>query len=94
MVKGVTRRIVEIRETGSNYFERAIFFVRMDVCRGAGEYTLSQEARRIIEKYSNELALTKGEETKKPQKNIKSFLKLALSAALGALAAVVLMRIF
>ena len=28
MVKGVNRQVLEIHETGSEYFEKALFFVR------------------------------------------------------------------
>lgn len=57
MVKGTTRRIVEIRDTGSGYFERAIFFVRMDMPPGVRESTLSQEATRIIDRFCSDLQL-------------------------------------
>ena len=83
MVKGVTKRIVEIRETGSNYFERAIFFVNMEGRRGASEYTLSQEARHIIDRLSNDKSLPP---VGKPKKSglFFSVMKLICSAALGA----------
>jgi hypothetical protein len=54
MVKGATRRIVEIKETGSQYFERAIFFVNMENHHHTSENTLSQEARKIIDHVSND----------------------------------------
>ena len=84
MVKGVTRRIVEIKETGSSYFERAIFFVSMEGRRGVNEYTLSQEARRIIDRLSNDKSLQLPGQ--KPQKRVLflSIVKLVGSAALGA----------
>ena len=83
MVKGVTKRIIEIKETGSNYFERAIFFVNMDGHHGASEYTLSQEARRIVDKFSNDKSLPSYEKPKKTDRVI-SVLKLVASAAFGA----------
>ncbi len=84
MVKGATKRIVEIKETGSSYFERAIFFVSMEGCHGASEYTLSQEARKIIDRCSNDRALpVPGVKPKKRDWTV-SLLKIVGSAAFGA----------
>jgi hypothetical protein len=84
MVKGVTRRIVEIKETGSSYFERAIFFVSMEGRRGVSEYTLSQEARRIVDRFSGDKALTSPDVKPKKRDVALSVLKLIASAAFGA----------
>jgi len=94
MVKGVTRRIVEIKETGSTYFERAIFFVRMESCRGASENTLSQEAQRIIDNYSNALPLAVVGGKQKKGRTTLSVFKLLISAAAGALATIIIMKIW
>jgi hypothetical protein len=85
----MTRRIVEIKETGSNYFERAIFFVRMDMPQNTTEYTLTQEASRIIEKFRSDLKLTR------PSKKYRfmDFIKLAVAAAAGAAAAVLVLKL-
>lgn len=82
MVKGVTKRVVEIKETGSQYFERAIFFVNMDGHRNANEYTLSQEARNIIDRFSNNKELAESQKSKK-RDYVISALKLVGSAAFG-----------
>lgn len=49
MVKGVNRQVLEIRETGSQYFERAFFFVKPEFAdtdekklRAAAEHVLPQ----------------------------------------------------
>ena len=84
MVKGVTKRIVEIKETGSSYFERAIFFVNMEGCRGANEYTLSQEARRIIDRFASEKALPVPGTGSKKRLCAMSIIKVIGSAAFGA----------
>jgi hypothetical protein len=84
MVKGVTKRIVEIKETGSSYFERAIFFVSMEGCRGANEYTLSQEARRIIDRLASEKSLPVSGADSKKHLFAMSVIKLIGSAAFGA----------
>jgi len=89
LVKGMTRRIVEIKETGCSYFERAIFFVRMDMPQNTPEYTLTQEASKIIEKFCNDLKLTR------PSKKYKilDVLKLVVSAVAGAAAAVLVLKL-
>lgn len=80
MVKGITRRIVEIKETGSDYFERAIFFVKMDMTQAPPEYTLTQEASRIIDDFCADLRLSR------PSKKIRllAWGKLLIAAAAGA----------
>jgi hypothetical protein len=94
MVKGVTRRIVEIKETGSNYFERAIFFVNTDSGRSASENTLSQEARRIIDNYSSVLPICAADEKKKKRLAVLSVMRLLVSAAAGAIATIIIMKIW
>ncbi len=87
MVKGVTRRIVEIRETGSGYFERAIFFVRTEH-RGTSENALSDEARRIIDRFAGDMALEGcGGRRRKLTRIALICLSLLLAAAVGAVAA-------
>lgn len=87
MVKGVTRRIVEIRETGNSYFERAIFFVRME-SHAANESSLSEEARRIIDRYASDVALSEvGGRRRRLLRRIFYGLTLLGAAAAGALAA-------
>ncbi len=51
VVKGVERKIIEIRDNGSGCFERALFFVRADVPSPLAEPTLAGEAARIIEQF-------------------------------------------
>ena len=89
MVKGMTRRIVEIKETGSNYFERAIFFVRMDMPQNTLEYTLTQEASKIIDKFCSDLKLTKSPKKSK----LLEVAKILLAAAAGAAAAVLVLEL-
>ena len=89
MVKGMTKRIVEIKDTGSNLFEKAIFFVRMDMPQSASEYTLSQEATKIIDKFCSELRLTKTPRRVK----LLDVLKLAVSAVAGAMLTVIVMQL-
>jgi hypothetical protein len=85
----MTRRIVEIKETGSNYFERAIFFVRMDMPQNTLEYTLTQEASKIIDKFCSDLKLTKSPKKSK----LLEVVKILLAAAAGAAAAVLVLEL-
>ncbi len=94
MVKGVTRRIVEIKETGSSYFERAIFFINMDHSKNASEYTLSQEARRIIDNYSSGLPAASADDKKKKRADKLSIFKLLISAAAGVIATIIIMKVW
>lgn len=84
MVKGATKRIVEIKETGSQYFERAIFFVNMENHHRISENTLSQEARKIIDRYSSDKCSV-GFSGKTQKKDlVMLILELTGSAAFGA----------
>ncbi|MBP3388534.1 MAG: hypothetical protein J6K98_01515 [Clostridia bacterium] len=47
MLKGISRQIVEITDTGSPYFERAWLVVRPDCAEPGGEI-LQQEGRRML----------------------------------------------
>jgi len=88
LVKGITRRIVEIKETGSGYFERAIFFVRMDAPQNLTESTLTKEASHIIDRFCNDLKFDRN--TKKYK--ALDILKLMAAAVGGALAAFIILK--
>lgn len=89
LVKGMTRRIVEIRETGSSYFERAIFFVKMDMPQNTPENTLTKEATKIIDKFCTDLKLNK------PSKKCRwiGIAKIIIAAVIGAAAAVLVLEL-
>lgn len=94
MVKGVTRRVVEIKETGSDYFEKAIFFINIDGSRGMNENTLSQEARRIIDNLSHD-DTPRGEDKKQRiKKRAISALKLLISAGVGVFTTLIFTQVF
>lgn len=84
MVKGMTRRIVDIKDTGSRYFDRAVFFVKMDLPKETPEYTLTQEASKVIDLLCADLRM--------PGRNkhifLSSIVKFLVSAAFGALIAI------
>jgi hypothetical protein len=89
LVKGMTRRIVEIKETGSSYFERAIFFVRMDMPAGTPENTLTKEASKIIDKFCSDLKLNKMPRRSK----YLDIAKISIAAVGGAAAAVLVLEL-
>jgi|LSQX01.1.fsa_nt_gb hypothetical protein len=49
MIKGVNKQVVEITETGNEYFEKAIFFVRPEYS-GLSESRLREKAHSAIDK--------------------------------------------
>lgn len=76
MIKGVNRQVVEVRETGCDYFERIIFFVKP-------EYAALSEGK-IRERAS----LIAGETplpppTKAPDKSMTQVLKILLGTLCG-----------
>ena len=86
MLKGVTKRIVEIKSPTSEYFERAVLYLRADK-----PYPKKQAAIELAEDY---LSTLEPPETLRPQKNLKLtviVLALSLAVALAALTAVLLL---
>lgn len=51
VVKGVERKIIEIRDNQNGCFERVLFFVREDPPSPLAEPTLAGEAARIIDQF-------------------------------------------
>ena len=51
MLRGVNKRIIEINDTGSEFFEKAFFIVKND--NDLSETTLENEANRIMLTYFN-----------------------------------------
>lgn len=49
MLRGVNKRIIEINDTGSEFFERALFFVKTSV--NENPTVLQKEADRVINEY-------------------------------------------
>ena len=47
MTKGVNRQVLEIHDTGSDYFEKALFFIKPEFST-LGENKLASQAREII----------------------------------------------
>ena len=89
MVKGLTRRIIEVRQTNSIYFEKAVFYCRVDLPKSTRETTLTQEAQRIVESLCCDMP-----RRARPAGNLKiaGLLRFLLSAAAGAVLAMILFR--
>jgi hypothetical protein len=89
VIKGMTRRIVEIKQPQSNYFEKAVFYCRTNMPAGTSEYSLTEEATRIIES----LCLD-GKAKRKHSKEymIVNFFKMILYVAVGAVGTFLLLK--
>lgn len=47
MIKGINRQMIEVTDTGNEYFERALLVVR-PACSDFADEQLRQEARRLL----------------------------------------------
>ena len=86
MVKGVTKRIVEIKSPSSDYFERAVLYLKTD-----RPYPKKQEAIALAEEYLQSLEPS---ELPKNPKNLRLtvlVLSLSLAVSVAALAAVLIL---
>ena len=86
MLKGVTRRIIEIRNPENEYFERAVFYLRTDK-----PIPQDREAATLAAEYIESLDLPS---CQSPQRNLKltvAVLSLGLGVTLAALAAVLIL---
>lgn len=96
MVKGMTRRIVEIRQPNSSYFEKAVFYCRTNIPKCTSEYTLKMEAQRIISQLcSDGSGLHSKQDFKAQQKKLKlsDVAKTFVSAVVGAAGAILIFRL-
>ena len=55
MIRGVSRQIIEVKETGNVYYERAYLVVRPEYARAEREL-LEKEARKILRKLDEKKA--------------------------------------
>lgn len=53
MIKGCSRRMIMVKDTGSRYFDSAYFIVKCDLPGSCGEVDMLSEAHRMIESYSS-----------------------------------------
>lgn len=93
LVKGMTRRIIEIKQTGNVYFEKAVFYCRTNIPRGTTDDTLTKEASRIIDRLCSEGIGPSGRGSFfHGRSRLFSVLNMLACAAAGALAAFVFLR--
>lgn len=87
MLKGVTKRIVEVKSPESDHFERAVLYLRADK-----PYPKKQEAIALAEEYLQSLEPS---ELPKNPKNLRlTVLVLSLSLAVALTALAVLLILF
>ena len=87
MVKGVNRQVLEIHETGSEYFEKALFFVRPEFST-ENEGKLKSKALWSVQKLS---AVPKTR-TQKIKSRVLIFIEMAVSAGAGAILTALIIR--
>jgi hypothetical protein len=87
MVKGVNRQVLEIHETGCDYFEKALFFVKP-------EYSRENEGKLKTEALSSVMKLSSVPRTRKQK--IKSrvliLAEMTASAGVGAILTALFIR--
>lgn len=87
MVKGVNRQVLEVHETGCEYFEKALFFIRPEYS-AKSESTLKGGALKSIKK-SAAVPKTKKEKVKS---SLFIVLEMLASAGVGAILTTFVMR--
>ncbi len=87
MVKGVNRQVLEIHETGCEYFEKALFFVRPEFST-ENEGKLKSKAMQSVLK-SPQVPKTRKQKIKS---RVLFFAELAASAGLGAIITALFIR--
>lgn len=89
MIRGVSRYSVEIKGTGSPYFERAICFVRPEYAREE-KVDLHRAALQLMDQLSDEVESSQEGESSGPSASVsrlRAVLPLVVSALTGAAAA-------
>lgn len=89
MIKGVNRQVVEVAETGSDYFERALFFVNPKFY-GLSDGKLREKAQTLM---SAAGAPPKSKKVSKKSK-LKTALEVIASAAAGSAVTLLMSMIF
>ena len=87
MVKGVNRQVLEIHETGCEYFEKALFFVRP-------EYSRENEGRLKTEAMTSVLNFKSVPKTRKQKlkSRVLVFAEMTASACVGAILTALFIR--
>lgn len=87
MIKGINRQVVEVSDTGSEYFEKIMFFVKP-------EYISLSEGK--IKEYAGRIAATSCAPPKAAKHKTKSleFLKVTASVLLGSAITLLMVGMF
>lgn len=78
MIKGVSHSIIEVNDTGSEYYERAILIVKHEYA-SVQRAILEDEAKKMLKEFDVPSVM------KTKRGKMKTFLTIALSAAAGGL---------
>lgn len=94
MVRGVSKQVVVIKDTGSDMFEQAIFIVNPKVgARSLSDTDMAREARRIVSNCIRRYCSDKpGTEAR--QRDLRRLLLIGLPSLLGASALVASLILF
>lgn len=87
MIRGVNRKIIEVKDTGSSYFERILLFVKNEQGNMAPQ-VLDREADRLVK------SLTGSQERDSKWRGRGMALPLGLGAAVGAVLTGLAVKIF
>ena len=89
MIKGVNRQVVEVAETGSDYFEKALFFVNPKYY-GMTDGKLRERAQTLM----NSAGAPPKTRNNNRRSKITIFIEIAASAAAGAIIALITSNLF
>lgn len=78
MIKGINRSIIEVHDTGSLYYERALLVIKPEYACAQRE-VLEKEAKKLLENMGEPSSLKYG------NKKLKAILRMCLAAGGGAL---------
>ncbi len=94
MLRGVNKRIIEISDTGSDVFEKALFFIKDN--NGLSQSELKKEAHRMVVSYFSEENRTHSgflRYTDNRKKRQRKILVISLLSVLCCVAVAVLVKI-
>lgn len=83
MIKGINRQIIEVEETGSLYFEKALLFVRHQLSNTDERY-LKREAKRMINDFSKPPRLNLQQKRRKRNRTVRKIGNALFWSTLGA----------
>lgn len=78
MIKGINRSIIEVLDTGSVYYERALLVIKPEYASAQREL-LEEEAKKLLENMGEPSSL------KRSKRRLKTIVTICIAAALGAL---------